>query len=590
MFLVNYQQHKDTLLQLLQQCTKTLAQNNLNPRFLKECRDVQNKLADNTFNLVVMGQFKRGKSTLINALLGREILPTAVVPLTSVVTVIRFGDVKKVNVIFLNESVQEIPISQLDKFITERLNPHNEKQVDRVEIFYPCELLRDGAQFVDTPGVGSVFEHNTLTAYDYIPRADAVLFLITADPPISREEMNFLTDVREHAGKIFFLKNKIDHLSHDELAESLSFTRKVLADKLRLKEENVLLFPISAKWALQGKLLSHQQLLQRSRLPDVERELEAFLLQEKGQLLLHNSKKRAERLLEEAASHLHLEMKAITTPQVKLTKKIAAFRQSQTTIQHAKEDIEHLVKGGLQHIMDEYDERARLFKQQKLPELEKWLQQQFFARQTLGVRALAKALEENLRQTLLEIFVPWRKQQESYMDRTFSNLGERLSRRANDIIDEIYQIAGELFDLHIQKYKSSEKLAKEKYFYFKVGEESSALDPLENAITYGVAALVTPKILLKKVLKLLPQQFDKQCGRIRSDLYDRLRESGTLFLQRLRQQIDDAYVEIDTIIARAQGQHRENAESVEARRDELQHFMKQLSALKNQLMRLDHGT
>lgn len=587
MFFFDYQQHRESLSGILKQTNEALAQNNLAPRFLRECREIQEKLDGSIFNLVVMGQFKRGKSTLINALLGKSILPAAVVPLTSVVTVIRFGESKKVTVVFLDGGTKEIPAAQLEAFITEKRNPRNEKGVDRVEIQYPSELLRDGVQFVDTPGVGSIFEHNTDTAYQFLPKADAVLFLITADPPISREELNFLADVREHAGKIFFLKNKIDHLSRDELAESLTFTREVLAQKLRLPPEEILLFPVSAKWALQGKLQSRKELLRRSGLPDVERRLETFLIHEKGQMLLRNSKRRAAWLLEEALTHLQLEIKAITTPRVELAQKIAAFRRSQTTIQHAKEDLEYLVKGGMKRLLTEYDERANAFKQEQLPQLQHWLQQQYTQRQTLGVRSLTQALQADLRARLHEIFIPWRRQQERHVDTAFTNLGQRLSAQANDIIDEIHQIAGKLFDLHIKKYEANEKLAGEKYFYFKVGGEVSALEPLENLLTYGVAALVTKRILLKKVLALLPREFDKQCGRVRADLYERLRESALRFLQHLRQRINDAFAEIDTIIERALAQQRENAQPVEERRETLQTLVLQLSELKGHLQEED---
>ena len=121
------------------------------------CEELKEKIQDNVFNLVVLGQFKRGKTSLINALLGAEILPTAVVPLTSIATILKYGETLNINVYFNDGRVTEIEPATLTQYVTEKGNPRNEKDVQEVIITYPSSYLKDGVRLIDTPGVGSVY-------------------------------------------------------------------------------------------------------------------------------------------------------------------------------------------------------------------------------------------------------------------------------------------------------------------------------------------------------------------------------------------------------------------------------------------------
>src|SRR5262249_19123306 len=160
--------------------------------------DLGQRLTAEQFNLVVLGQFKRGKSTLINALLGADLLPTAVVPLTSIVTILRYGPEPGAVVRFLDGRTQEVEVASLAGFVTETENPNNIKGVAQVEVAFPAAVLMDGARLVDTPVVGSVFATNTGATYDYLPEADAAIVVLAADQPISQAELEFLQRVRPY--------------------------------------------------------------------------------------------------------------------------------------------------------------------------------------------------------------------------------------------------------------------------------------------------------------------------------------------------------------------------------------------------------
>jgi GTP-binding protein EngB required for normal cell division len=580
-FLKEYQQTKTQLGEQLALMQSALSANGTT-RLQQYCAGLRERLAANQFNLVVMGQFKRGKSTLINALLGCELLPTAVVPLTSVVTIVRFGEVVRSVVHFLDGRRQQIDAPDIAEYTTERKNPKNEKQVERVEIEYPADFLRDGVRLIDTPGVGSVFSHNTDTAYEFLPQADAVLFLVTADPPISEAERQFLAEVREHAGKIFFIKNKIDHLSPEDLRESLTFTREVLAKDLHVEPAALKVFPLSAKWALAGRLRNDAEQLAQSRLHDFERMLGDFLVAEKGALLIQNTMRRSRSLLQEAANLFELESRAIATPQAELAQKIAAFQQHQIEMQQQKDAIAHLLTGGVKRILARYDEEVEQLKKAQLPKLAANLRGRFQEQSQSHPKKLAAALERALREELEAVFAPWRKQQEAKVNREFVALVERLVKQANTAIGRIYQIAGELFDLHIERYEREEHLADEKDFYFKYDDAASALEDLENLFTYTVATLVSKKILLNKALDRLPPLFDRQCGRVRADFFARLRDSAFVVQGRLEERLDEAFREIQALIERARQQHENSAAEIASRLEELQQRRQRLVEIQEQ--------
>ncbi|MDD3582379.1 MAG: dynamin family protein [Desulfobacca sp.] len=226
------------------------------------------KLRQNRFHLVVLGAFKRGKSTLINALLGDQILPTAIIPLTSVVTILTYGEDLAIEVRFHNGPRRQISQAELVDYITEKGNPGNRKGVQEVEITYPSEYLKDGVRIIDTPGVGSVYSHNTEVAYNYLPQVDAAVFVVTVDPPLSAAEHEFLRDIRDYVHKLFFVLNKIDYVAETERREALEFTAQVLQGELAA--EQIKIFPMSAKMALDGKTNGHPELLEASLLPPFE--------------------------------------------------------------------------------------------------------------------------------------------------------------------------------------------------------------------------------------------------------------------------------------------------------------------------------
>jgi predicted GTPase len=183
-----FQTHQQQLGELTVKLEQVIPEKHL----VKLLADIRQNLQQEHFRLVILGQFKRGKSTFINALLGNTILPTDVIPVTAVITEIHYGPAPEAQVSFLGSSVQTIPLDQLEPYVSESQNPKNQKKVDKVAIYYPAEMLKKGVILVDTPGVGSIHEHNTRLTQEYLVQADAAVFIFSADPPLTELEQDFL--------------------------------------------------------------------------------------------------------------------------------------------------------------------------------------------------------------------------------------------------------------------------------------------------------------------------------------------------------------------------------------------------------------
>lgn len=199
---------------------------------LSDVRQLVARINEGRFFVACVGQFKRGKSTLLDALVGEPILPTGVVPVTAVPTVLRYGEYKLARVLIGSEWTTIGP-ADLPQFVSEELNPENRKRVEGVEVFLPSPLLTSGMCLVDTPGLGSVFAGNTETTRDFVPQIDAAILVVGADPPISGEELALIEAVAANVDQILIVLNKIDRVSLRERRQAAAFATKVLEERLK---------------------------------------------------------------------------------------------------------------------------------------------------------------------------------------------------------------------------------------------------------------------------------------------------------------------------------------------------------------------
>jgi Dynamin family len=191
---------------------------------------LRDRLASARLRVLVVGEAKRGKSTLVNALLGREVLPAGVTPLTAVATTVRYGDDPHAEVRFAGGHEEKHPLDALGHLVTERGNPGNRRGIASVTVYVDAPVLAGGVELVDTPGTGSVFEWGTEAAHEALQTMDAAVLVLTPDPPVSASERDLLAKVAERSVTTFAVLNKADRLDEAGLAEAAGFTQQVLGE------------------------------------------------------------------------------------------------------------------------------------------------------------------------------------------------------------------------------------------------------------------------------------------------------------------------------------------------------------------------
>lgn len=206
-------------------------------------RDAVARVAQGRARVLVLGEAKRGKSTLVNALFGAPLLPTGALPLTSVTTVVAVGAPARAEARYRDGAHADIALSAVAELVSEKGNPGNERGVDRVLVTAPCDFLAPGTEVVDTPGTGSVNLANTDEARRALSSLDVAVLVVAADPPVSVVELDLVADAMATASRAVVVVNKADLLAGDELAEVVDFTSRVVAERLG---QPVQVFPLSA--------------------------------------------------------------------------------------------------------------------------------------------------------------------------------------------------------------------------------------------------------------------------------------------------------------------------------------------------------
>ncbi|MBI4011424.1 MAG: dynamin family protein, partial [Candidatus Rokubacteria bacterium] len=308
------------------------------------------RLAEGRFFVACVGQVKRGKSTLLNALVGDPILPTGVVPVTSVVTVVRHGPRRAARVRLAGRPWAAIDPATLAAYVSEDLNPQNRKGAEGVEVFLPSALLASGMCLVDTPGIGSVFSGNTRVTRDFVPHVDAALVVLGADPPLSGEELALVEEVAGHADQLVFVLNKADRLSAGERDQARAFAERVLQE--RLGRPVARLLQVSATEALAGRPTRDWGLL-TARLETLARDAGAHLVRSAAERGVARLTDRLARIIDERHD-------ALVRPLDESERRLAGLRQAVQDAERALKDLGPLFAAEQQRLAQALrDERGR---------------------------------------------------------------------------------------------------------------------------------------------------------------------------------------------------------------------------------------
>lgn len=559
-----------------------------NSKIFDTLRDIKEKLIENRFHLVVLGQFKRGKSTFINSLIGDPILPTSVVPLTSIVTILKYAESEQIEVIYQDGKRKTITRDEIKDYVTEKGNPGNEKGVKQVEIGFPSDYLKDGVYLIDTPGVGSTFENNTEVTYNYLPNVDAGVFLLSVDPPISKSEIEFLKDVRQYVEKIFFIQNKIDYLSEDEQAESISFSKQVIEDALEQRGINI--YPLSAKMALEGKTKGDKKKLKESKLEEFVKVMDDFLMNAKGRLVLRSAINSIKKTISDMEFAYQLEIKALSTPIKNLETKINLFKEKMEIIKQDREDIKYYFDGEINRVIDILDRDLERLKEREIPKLIKELEDAGKSEESKSISDYVKYMESVIHNGIIRTFEEWIIHEEERLNKEYARVSKNFSEKTNEIIDTIIKASEELFDIHIERFKTEEAISGDSSLYYMLGEPPRFFD-IEGAFDFFSKKILPRKfsrrMVLKDLKKKLPQLVDKNCGRVRWDFMDRIRRSFMEFRWDINLKIDTTEQSIRNAIEQALNLKKESSDKSGQALTEMNNLLNKVKEMKKAILLLE---
>ncbi|MCL6610954.1 MAG: dynamin family protein [Peptococcaceae bacterium] len=545
-------------------------------------KEIREKLGQDKFNLVVLGEFKRGKTTFLNSLLGADLLPTAVVPLTSIVTVIQYGENLKCEVVFQNGDIKEIPLSKVADYATEERNPGNEKKVKLVEVKYPSPFLKEGLLLIDTPGVGSIYRNNTDETHNYLPKVDAAIFLLSSDQPLSQTECEFLKQVKQYSAKTFFVLNKIDYLDEKDRPKALEFAKRVLEEQAGF--DNVKIIPLSAKMALEGKLKNCPEILAESNLTEFTSLLEKFLLTEKGITALAAACSKGINAVNELLMGMELETKALMIPLEELGAKIDLFDKMVENLSLEQQDNKYIFRGEMEKVYHELEREITHFQETRNVLLEKEIDRLYQEKKNLSNMDILRFFKSFIESAVKEAFEEWRPKVEEKVKTSFEKVVVRFTDKTNRVISDLLRQSAEIFEVSVEGFTRMESITDEsKLYYVFVGEQ-----PLLFPDTLKMSAFFLPKfiagpVILREMKKKIERDLDRNCGRIRTDYNDRIYKSARLFQKAFEEKFASVVEGTRTVLARSIEKRRISEKETNESLEKIKKQIEQLHNIKERL-------
>lgn len=546
------------------------------------------RLEEGRFHLAVLSQFKRGKSTLLNALLGEEILPTSVLPATAIPTFLRFHPARRAQVHFRDRraplALEDRPAGDmtafLARFVTERANPENRLGVDHVEVGLPASLLEAGVVLIDTPGIGSTFRHNTATTLECLGTCDAALFLVSADPPLTEAELSFLSEVRAKVPRLFFALNKVDYLGPEERDEAAAFFQKILHEEAGVPVPCPL-FCISARWGLKARREGNEEAWRESGLLALEEHLLRFLAREKQDALREAVARKAAALAGEMLLEVDLRIRSLRMPLHDLEERSRRLTLKIEEARRQRETAGDLLAGDRKRTAAFLEEQACRLRDRARAALEATAREAVEGAKGTG---RDEAAQEALARAIPALF-----------DQEFAACAEAVSRRvekileghaerADALVEEVRRTAAELFEIPYRSGDKVDAFALSREPCWVTRQWNATLSPFPPG---AFEALLPPGLRKARVLKrvlagteaLVRQNTENLRWSLLQSMNDAFFRFGTRLDERLKQAVAATHGAVEAAVMR----RRERSEAVEGEVERLERSAAKLAALQETL-------
>jgi Dynamin family len=488
------------------------------------------RLREGRLRVLIAGEAKRGKSTVANALVGSAVLPVGVTPLTAIATTLVYGADEHVTVTFEDRTAERRALGDLPGLVTEPGNPGNRLGVAGVTAHLDAPLLAEGIELVDTPGTGSVYEHNTQQAQRALETLDAAVMVLTADPPPSAAERDLLHKIAGRSVATFVLLNKADRLDAAERSEALAFTTRIVS---AAAGPDVPVYAVSARAALAGQhdpgfakfAVGFRDYLRDRRAEDLEQSVAGHARRITGRLL-------DEVRLARRASQLRAGQAA---------GRVEAFRGKLAAVAARRGDAADLAWAQHKRLLSALNDSARDAGRRLAAEMASGLTA-FLDEAPAG--ATGAEVERDgagwLALRARDAADAWRDEQRKMLEASLAEQDARLIRALRAELAEVREAARELLDLDLALPDTAERLVPGRNFFYSSTAPAGQTELLAGAVRRhlpgGLGRRRARAHLLAQATDLMPMLI----GRARGDLQFRLQESVRLLVGRSDERYADS--------------------------------------------------
>jgi GTP-binding protein EngB required for normal cell division len=533
---------------------------------------VTERVSEGRFYVACIGQFKRGKSSVLNALVGENVLPTGVAPVTAVPTIIRYGRSAAARVRFEVGGWTDIPIKAVDEYVAEEKNPENAKHVAALEIFVPSPLLVTGMCFVDTPGLGSVFTGNTAATQAFIPHIDAALVVIGADPPLAGEELLLVEAVARHVQDLIITLNKADRTTDEERSAATAFARRQLEKRLQ--------HPVGPFLEISAA----EQLEHRGTGRDWENLVASLNLLIEGssrRLIQAACKRGLERISEQLLVIISEEREALQRPIEESETRIAVMKQTIGDAERSIRELGYLLMAEQQHISDMFVDRHKTFLARVLPQAHKefdvslqstsgWLGPSYRRRTFNEARELAR-----------RHVVPWLKPEQEKAEKEYRCVASRFVEMANEFLRKLAN-AGipELARMPHALDPERGFRARSEFTFYEFRDVAQPASPLRWLADLVLGLVGARRIIRNEAQKFLTRLLETNSTRVQSDVLNRVQESRGKLEAEIRNLLHEVSRIAEQALVRARKLREDGEPAVQAELNRLDGLEEEVTALR----------
>jgi GTP-binding protein EngB required for normal cell division len=537
----------------------------------EEARDLAARVSEGRFYVACVGQFKRGKSTLLNALVDHEVVPTGFVPVTAVPTVIRFGEQLHARVRLRDGSWRDVAMANLKEYVTEELNPENKKGVDGAEVFVPSALLSSGMCFVDTPGLGSVFTGNTATTQAFIPHIDAALVVVGADPPIAGEELALVEAVGRQVQDLILVINKADRTTDAERAAAEKFTRNILEKRLGRPMGEV--FEVSAAEHMEG----------RGPVRDWNKLLASLnrLIGDSGRDLVRAACDRGvQRLTEQLLAIVSEDRNALQRPIEESERRIALMKETIGEAERSMRELNFLFMAEQQRVSDYFVERRGHFFRSALADSDAEFRVKLLSVRTHFGPNYRRRLMHLAQELSRSRVIPWLKPEQEEGERQYRAVGIRFVEMGNTFLKKLAD-AGLTELTRMPHALDPEKgfRVRSRFIFEDFIGTAQPPSPLRWIADVLLPLVGARKMIANEAREFLEHLLEVNSSRVQNDVLNRMQESR----ERLEVEIRKLLYEVNRIaeqaLERARKIKEEGTPAVQQAVERLDRLEQEISAL-----------